>query len=227
MNAIILAAGIGSRFKDITKNNHKALLPVGGMPNIERTINYLNDFGIDQITIVIGHMSGLFSYLSNKYNCKLVFNEKYKDYNNIYSLYCALGDLNDTLVIDADVVLFENIFVKKDFSLYYTILRPKSDNLEWVPVMNLDGRVTDINITSDHKPSMLGISYWNSVACDRIKAEYDKYMNPQTLLNPKLYWDNIPLNLLDELPVFTHVIKERAAGEMDTIENYKSICSQI
>ncbi|HHF3428350.1 TPA: CTP--phosphocholine cytidylyltransferase, partial [Haemophilus influenzae] len=30
MNAIILAAGLGSRFKDITQSTHKALLDIHG-----------------------------------------------------------------------------------------------------------------------------------------------------------------------------------------------------
>ena len=47
MNAIILAAGLGSRFKDVTKTIHKALLPLkDGTPNIERTIEYLIDANI-------------------------------------------------------------------------------------------------------------------------------------------------------------------------------------
>ena len=41
MNAIILAAGLGSRLKELTKNKHKALFEIEGVPNIERTLyNY-------------------------------------------------------------------------------------------------------------------------------------------------------------------------------------------
>lgn len=227
MNAIILAAGMGTRFKDITKNNHKALLPIGGIPNIERTINYLKEFGIKDITIVTGHMSNLFSYLENKYNCKLIYNKHYQRYNNIYSLYCALNDFNDTFVIDADVVLFNNLFIESKNSCYYTILRPQSGDLEWVPITNSEGRVCRIDITNKKMPSMLGISYWTAEACKRIKLEFEKYLDENILLNPKLYWDNIPIKLLDEIFVTTHIINSNAAGEMDTVENYNEICSRI
>ncbi|MDC9620357.1 NTP transferase domain-containing protein [Xenorhabdus sp. XENO-7] len=71
MNAIILAAGLGSRFKELTINNHKALLPINGIPNIERTIQYLKEFGINEIHIVTGHMSHLFDYLKEKHQCNL------------------------------------------------------------------------------------------------------------------------------------------------------------
>lgn len=113
MNAIILAAGLGSRFQEITKNNHKALLPIGGIPNIERTIQYLKEANIHEIYIVTGHMANMFSYLEEKYDVTLVFNDKYNIYNNIRSLQVALSVFNDSFVIDADVVLLENIFMNK------------------------------------------------------------------------------------------------------------------
>ncbi|MGC6396742.1 NTP transferase domain-containing protein, partial [Pasteurella multocida] len=56
MNAIILAAGLGSRFKDVTKKIHKSLLPINGIPNIENTIQNLIEAGIDDIYIVTGHL---------------------------------------------------------------------------------------------------------------------------------------------------------------------------
>ncbi|HHH4566492.1 TPA: NTP transferase domain-containing protein, partial [Morganella morganii] len=72
MNAVILAAGLGSRFGDITKKTHKALLPIGGIPNIERTIQYLSEFGITEIVIVTGHLAHQFEYLQEKYGCILI-----------------------------------------------------------------------------------------------------------------------------------------------------------
>ncbi|HDR1061262.1 TPA: NTP transferase domain-containing protein, partial [Pasteurella multocida] len=79
MNAIILAAGLGSRFKDVTKKIHKSLLPINGIPNIENTIQNLIEAGIDDIYIVTGHLSEQFSYLKEKYKCKILNNEKYKE----------------------------------------------------------------------------------------------------------------------------------------------------
>ena len=84
MNAIILAAGLGSRFKDVTKTIHKALLPLkDGTPNIERTIEYLIDANIKDIYIVTGHLAYQFEYLRDKYNCHLINNHHYDKYNNI------------------------------------------------------------------------------------------------------------------------------------------------
>lgn len=63
MNAIILAAGLGSRFREITQKKHKALLPLpNGIPNIEQTIIYLKQAGIHEIHIVTGYFAEQFDF---------------------------------------------------------------------------------------------------------------------------------------------------------------------
>lgn len=79
MNAIILAAGSGSRFQELSKITHKAMLKIQGVANIERTIVYLKEAMVDDIYIVIGHLKEQFLYLEKKYNVKLIFNENYEN----------------------------------------------------------------------------------------------------------------------------------------------------
>lgn len=227
MNAILLAAGLGSRFKDITKNNHKALLPIGGVPNIERTINYLHDFGIQDITIVVGHMAHMFDYLKDKYQVRLVKNDHYADYNNLYSMVQALPYLSDTIVVDADVVLLDQVFKKMTQSCYYTVQRKLSEEKDWCPRME-GNRVVAMDITDEYRPSMLGISYWNSDDCVKIKAKIEEKMQDEAnYKNPKLYWDNIPVDLLNEIDVTVYQVDEALVDEMDTVENYRDICAKF
>ena len=224
MNAIILAAGLGSRLKEITKNKHKALIEIKGIPNIERTILYLKEAGIDEIYIVTGYLSGQFEYLTYKYGCKLIKNNKYREYNNIYSFYLASKYLSDSYVIDSDVVLFKNIFLDKPvFSTYYTIIRPESDELEWNPILNEKGIVIDIIISSRHLPSLLGVSFWNQGDSKKILAELKKYNSLDILKNGKLYWDNIPMSLLDSMEVRVRELSISEAYEMDNIMHYEFI----
>ncbi|WP_446470091.1 NTP transferase domain-containing protein [Xenorhabdus stockiae] len=227
MNAIILAAGLGSRFKELTINNHKALLPINGIPNIERTIKYLNEFGINEIHIVTGHMSHLFDYLKDKYQCNLIHNIHYADYNSIYSFKLASEFFNDSIVIDADVVLLENIFVRLEKNTYYVIKRQESLDKEWIPILNGNGIIEKIDISNINKPSLLGISYWNAVACDLIKRELPKYLDEETLRNNTFYWDNIPASLFGKIKVGIHLVEKNHAAEMDTIENYNYICNYL
>lgn len=223
MNAIILAAGLGSRFHEITQNNHKALLPIDGIPNIERTIGYLHEFGIEDITIVVGHMHHLFDYLKDKYHVRLIYNEHYADYNNLYSFYKAMDHFSDTYMIDADVVLFRNVFERHTDSCYYVVQRPKSEAKEWCPRVE-NGRVVEMEITNEEKESMLGISYWKKEDCELIKKCVIEKMNiSENYTNPKYYWDNIPLELFTQMKVTVHSVNTDEVDEMDTYENYQDI----
>lgn len=55
MEAMILAAGIGSRLVEITEHTPKALVEVGGVPMLERVARRLIDAGADRIVINISH----------------------------------------------------------------------------------------------------------------------------------------------------------------------------
>lgn len=50
MNAIILAAGMGTRLRPLTNDRPKCLVEVGGMPMVERQIQYLLEIGVTDIT---------------------------------------------------------------------------------------------------------------------------------------------------------------------------------
>ena len=51
MRALILAGGYGTRLGELTKSLPKALVEVGGVPIIDRTIKKLTEIGITEITI--------------------------------------------------------------------------------------------------------------------------------------------------------------------------------
>lgn len=67
MNAFILAAGLGTRLKPWTLSHPKALVPVGGIPMLERVILNLREEGFDKIVINVHHFSAqILDFLSNK-----------------------------------------------------------------------------------------------------------------------------------------------------------------
>lgn len=55
MKALIFAAGKGTRLKPFTDHHPKALMPVNGVPLLERNIKYLQRFGIRELVINIHH----------------------------------------------------------------------------------------------------------------------------------------------------------------------------
>ena len=64
MQAIMLAAGKGSRLGKYTKNNTKCMLEVNGKTLLERAINALLNANINKLVMVIGYkMDNLKKYI--------------------------------------------------------------------------------------------------------------------------------------------------------------------
>jgi NDP-sugar pyrophosphorylase family protein len=56
MDAMILAAGLGTRLRPLTDHTPKALVPVGGVPMLERIARRLMDAGADRLIINTHHL---------------------------------------------------------------------------------------------------------------------------------------------------------------------------
>lgn len=69
MQAMIFAAGLGTRLKPLTSTMPKALVEVGGQPLLERTIMRLRDSGVNRIVVNVHHFaSKIIDYLARNDN---------------------------------------------------------------------------------------------------------------------------------------------------------------
>ena len=78
-HAMILAAGLGTRMKQLTLEIPKPLIKVGGKKLLERSINLLENHGVEQIIINIHHLADQFEkfVLNIKSKAKIIIsNEK-------------------------------------------------------------------------------------------------------------------------------------------------------
>jgi choline kinase len=110
MNAIILAAGMGTRLRPFTETLPKSMLMLGKNETIiGRTIRQL-EMRIDgQIVVATGYMKDKFSCYSD--HCTLVHNPFYGVTNSIASLWFCREYLNDDVfLINGDVVLEDKLF---------------------------------------------------------------------------------------------------------------------
>ena len=88
MQAIILAAGMGRRLGEYTKDNTKCMLPVNGVRLIDRTLGQLSKLDLKRVVIVVGYQGhNLIDYIGNRYDDQLkiefVNNPDYDKTNNI------------------------------------------------------------------------------------------------------------------------------------------------
>jgi NDP-sugar pyrophosphorylase family protein len=59
LNAMIFAAGLGSRLKPFTNDKPKALVALAGKPLLQRAIEKLKKLGVDRIVINVHHFADL------------------------------------------------------------------------------------------------------------------------------------------------------------------------
>ena len=131
MQAMILAAGMGKRLKELTNENTKCMVEVNGVTIIERMLRQLDKLGLSRIIIVVGYKASALAEhieeLQIKTPITYVKNEIYDKTNNIYSLYLAREYLleEDTLLIESDLV-FEDAVLQR-------ILADPYPDLVWLP----------------------------------------------------------------------------------------------
>ena len=117
MQAIILAAGMGRRLGELTKENTKCMVPVNGVRLIDRLLGQLSQLSLNRIIIVVGYQGQkLMDYIGHRYDGKLKIefaeNPIYDKTNNIYSLSIVKDKLqeDDTLLIESDLIFSDRLF---------------------------------------------------------------------------------------------------------------------
>lgn len=85
MEAIILAAGEGSRLRPHTLERPKCLVPLAGAPLLETQLAVLRAQGIDDIVLVGGYRAEQLASLGPK----LILNPDYAQTNMVWTLFCA------------------------------------------------------------------------------------------------------------------------------------------
>ena len=110
MQAIILAAGMGKRLGEFTKENTKCMVEVNGVRLIDRLLTQLSRLNLSRIVIVVGYEGEkLVNHIGENYSgtrIEYVNNPIYDKTNNIYSLALAKEKMqeDDTLLIESDLI---------------------------------------------------------------------------------------------------------------------------
>ena len=115
MQAIILAAGMGKRLKELTQNNTKCMVKVNGVTLIDRMLHQIDRQQLSRIVIVVGYEGQkLMDYIGTlDIQTPIVYinNPIYDKTNNIYSLALAKDWLvkDDTLLFESDLIFEDEV----------------------------------------------------------------------------------------------------------------------
>ena len=149
MHAIILAAGMGKRLKELTSNNTKCMIRVNGITLIERVLGQLDKLGLNRIIIVVGYeWRKLMDYVNGlgiETPVQYIENTIYHKTNNIYSLFLAREymKLDDTLLLESDLIVEDGVLED--------LLQDERDTLALVDKFEswMDGTVMELD-DEDH-----------------------------------------------------------------------------
>ena len=217
MRAIILAAGMGTRLRPLTNEIPKCLVNVLGESMIERQIRFFKEKGIDEIIVATGYKAEKLDYLVEKYGVKLVHNDKYSEYNNIYTMYLVREYLEDAFVTEADVYMARDYFdTTHKESTYYTGFKT-GFNGEWIFKFDESNRVKDIVVGDGEGYIMSGVSYWTKEDGIYIKEKLEEAIYNRDFKD--LYWDNIVAENLDKLEVKIKEINTDDWFEIDSVKD--------
>ena len=196
-------------------------IEINGKPLLERQVEFLKEKGINEIIVVTGYLNEKFEYLKEKYGVKLVFNDKYDIYNNIYSMYLVREYLADSYVIDADVYINRNFIVTDiNKSTYFSAYKRNVKN-EWKLCFDENKKVNDIEIINGDGFILCGVSYWSKNDGILIKNRIEEVIKMDDFTN--LYWDDIVKNNLKDLDVRIKEINDDDIYEIDNIEELNMV----
>nr|WP_295969686.1 2-aminoethylphosphonate--pyruvate transaminase [uncultured Bacillus sp.] len=109
--AVILAAGLGSRLGNRTKNCPKGFLILDSMPIIEHSIQKIFKAGIEDIIIGTGYRHEMFEELTTRYrNIQCVYNPLFESCGSMQTLYSLKQSItSDFILLESDLIYEKKI----------------------------------------------------------------------------------------------------------------------
>ena len=215
-NAIILAAGMSTRFVPFSYEKPKGLTVVKGEVLIERQIRQLREAGIKEIVLVLGHMMEKFLYLVNKFGVKVIVNNEYRYKNTHSSVYFARDYLKNSYICCADNYFTQSVFHQYEYHSLYSVLYMEGT---W---RGERGVTTDNKglIIATQRPAvdqwvMNGYAYFDSTFSEKFKHILEDMWN--TPGSDNLYWEQIYAEHVDELHLYAMQYTDQEVMEFDSV----------
>ena len=218
-NAIVMAAGFGSRFVPLTYATPKGLLEVFGECMIERQIAQLKEAGIDDITIVVGYLKESFEYLIDKYGIKLVYNPDFKSKNNLSTLYHVRDKLKNTYILSSDNWLRENMYHSHEYDSWYSAVKVAGKTKEWILKIGLHDKILDVKVGGRNGWVMYGPVYFSKEFSKKLVPLIEKAYNAED--TDDWYWEDVYMRNIKTLTMFANKQPERQVYEFESLDDIR------
>jgi len=237
MKAIILAAGIASRLRPLTDHCPKCLLEINNKSILERTIESLKINNIKDITIVTGYLNHMIEEFIksrfNNLNITFIKNEAYDSTNNIYSLWLALKNVEDEVILlDSDIIYDPKLIKILINSKEEDVLLSNNHTLgeeEIKIIVNNENKITEISKVCDISKAIgesIGIERMSKTYIKNLKLELDKMIVKENLIN--VFYELAFERLIDKGYLFSYIDTSKYFSmELDTVEDFNEASNTI
>jgi choline kinase len=226
--AIILAAGTGSRLRPLTLTKPKPLIHVGGEAIIDRQINSFLSNGIKRITVIVGYRAiSIIRYLSKKFpypDCEInyIYNPIFAKTNTVYSLWLASFSFSSgtTFVANGDLILTPESISKmiscKNSCLGFS---QHKCGMEEVKVEVKDDLVVNIGKALDPlkvQGEYVGVAKFDKEFGQAYHGALDRTIKMGKI---NLYYDDVIQSLLSKYDVKTVNLTQDGIMEIDSLDD--------
>ena len=206
--AVIMAAGMGTRFGTMTEERPKGFIEAGDKPMVVRSIETLISCGIERIIIGTGYLREAYESLAARYpQIECCFSPRYAETNSMYTLYNCRQ-----LIGDADFLLLESDLVFERRAITSLLECPQPDVMLITPVTKFQdqyyvesdaqGRLTRCSVHQDElqaRGELVGIHKLSHDFYAEMCADYARKADAQ----PKLGYEYQLLHMSQEIrPVY-------------------------
>lgn len=233
MQAIIMAAGKGSRLGSLTEGKPKSFAEIKGKKLIDYNLRLLEKYGVDEIIIVTGYQCEAFEeLLHDRGNVKFVYNPFYEMVNVLGSFYMGMNMLDDDFIyLHADTICEPKIF-ERLVRLEADIVLPVDYKIcddEAMKVRSENGRVVQITKKMPNELAegeFIGIAAFKKQMIPALKAKTKQLMKEKAFAE---YFESAIQRLIDEERFDIRTVPTEGAfwAEVDFIEDYEKAAAEI
>ncbi len=225
MIAIILNSGMGTRLKELTKNNPKSLVKITENETIfSRAIKILSKFDIDKFIITTGYLNIILENYANNFSnisFKFIHNAEYETTNYIKSIDLIPDIDDDVILLHGDLIFSEEVAEKIINSKVTTVV---TDSTIPLPKDDFKAKIMDNQV------KCISTKYFeeDAIACQpfyKFKKEDWKIWKK----NIRKFCRNGEVNvyaenaLTDEITITPTDIKGDLCQEIDTVDDLNRI----